>query len=218
MDTKIDLKKITLLCFDGRPEDIERSNRYREILDYMLSKIDFYAVKFFYPFDFQIDGIECIKIEQTSIGGYSRFCIRDLNKYIESEFCLIFQDDGFILNPDLWDDCFYEYDYIGAPWPLYIGWPQEGKQVGNGGFSLRSKKFLEISSNLPVSYQNEDTYILLTNRENLNKNSIKIAPLEIARNFSVEIPLDNEHNIENCFGFHSKRHLEKSLKYIKKKK
>jgi hypothetical protein len=217
MQSKLDLGKITLLCFDGRPEDLNRLSRYREILDYMLSNVNFYDVKFLSPFDFQMKGVKHIKIKETLIGGYSRFCIKELNQYVESEFCLIFQDDGFILNPSLWDDSFYDYDYIGAPWPLYIGWPQEGKQVGNGGFSLRSKKFLEVSARLPSSHTNEDTYILLTHRENLDENSIKIAPLDIARKFSVEMPLDKEHSIENCFGFHSKRNLEKALEYIKKR-
>lgn len=216
MEAKIDLKKITLLCFDGRPKNDEIVSRYHEILNFMISRMDFYDVKFLCCFDFEMEGVKTIKIQETNIGGYSRFCIKDLNSYIDSEFCLIFQDDGFILNPNLWDDTFYEYDYIGAPWPLYIGWPQEGKQVGNGGFSLRSKKFLEVSSRLPSSHLNEDTYILLTHRKNLEENSIKIAPVEVARKFSMEIPLDADHSIENCFGFHSKRHLEKSLKYIKK--
>jgi len=217
MEAKIDLKKITLLCFDGRPKNDEIVSRYHEILNFMLSRIDFYDVKFLCCFDFEMEGVKTIKIQETNIGGYSRFCIKDLNSYIDSEFCLIFQDDGFILNPDFWDDTFYEYDYIGAPWPLYIGWPQEGKQVGNGGFSLRSKKFLEVSSTLPTTTENEDTYILNQNREHLDAHGIKIAPVEVARKFSVEFELDKDHNISSCFGFHSKRYLSDSMLYINKK-
>lgn len=68
--------------------------------------------------------------------------IKELNKYIETSYVLIIQYDGFILNPDAWTDEFLEYDYIGAPW-----WYTDDCNVGNGGFSLRSKKLLEILAN-----------------------------------------------------------------------
>lgn len=42
--------------------------------------------------------------------------IKELNKYIETDYVLIVQYDGFILNPKAWMDEFLEYDYIGAPW------------------------------------------------------------------------------------------------------
>lgn len=213
---KLDLKKITLFCLDGREENQERTARYKKILNFMMSNVDFFDIKFLSPFDIEIDGIKNIKVERMNIFNYSNFCLSRLNNYIDSEFCLIFQDDGFILNPDLWDNSFYDYDYIGAPWPLYIGWPEEGKQVGNGGFSLRSKKFLQVSADLPKTTANEDTYLVCENRHILESKGLKIAPLEVARKFAIEFPLDENHNINNCFGFHAKSLLDSAIEYINK--
>ena len=54
---------------------------------------------------------------------------------------LIIQHDGFILNHKAWDNEFLNYDYIGAP-VYWMG--NKLIEVGNGGFSLRSKKLLKI--------------------------------------------------------------------------
>ncbi len=218
MEKRLDLKNVTLICFDGRPEDKNRTSRYRPILEYITSHVDFYEIKIFLNFDFVFDGVTVEKIDSTSIIEYSNFCIKKLNSHVSSDYCLIFQDDGFILNPDLWDNEFFNYDYIGAPWPLYIGWPKEGLQVGNGGFSLRSKKFLELSSRLSETTTNEDTYLIGQNRGYMENNGVKIAPLDIARKFAIEFHLDKDHTIESCFGFHGKSQLEGALKYIKEKK
>lgn len=60
-------------------------------------------------------------------------------KYIPTETFLIFQTDSMILkeNKDKIDN-FFEYDYVGAPWPETVRLLGE-MQVGNGGLSLRKK-------------------------------------------------------------------------------
>ena len=88
-----------------------------------------------------------------SIEEFSRFCIEDLNNYVDTDYVLLVQYDGFILNPKSWTYEFLKYDYIGAPRAVGMleldDFPRElnnGKWVvGNGGFCLRSKKLLEIS-------------------------------------------------------------------------
>jgi len=214
---KLDLKRITLICIDGRVIDEEKLERYRLIVDYMVKRVDFHRIIFVAMSNPNIEGVDFIKTDRMSINDYSSFCVKRLNDHIDSDFCMIFQDDGFILNPELWEDSFLDYDYIGAPWPFTLGWPVEGRQVGNGGFSLRSKKFLQISSELPDTRENEDTYILCANRDYLDSNNIRIAPLDIARKFAVEVPLDDEHNINNCFGYHAKHLVNQAIEYIKQK-
>ncbi len=214
--SKIDLKRITAVCIDGRSYDEERYKRYSIILDFFLKNINFCDVKMISTHNPKIDGISYIPINEFGISDYSKFCLHYLSDYINSDFCLLFQDDGFIINPNLWNDSFYEYDYIGSPWPLYIGWPIEGKQVGNGGFSLRSKKLLEFTKTFEeYTTENEDTYIVLTRRDDIENAGLKIAPLDIARCFSVEVPLDEDHNLNTCFGFHSKINLNEAIKKIK---
>jgi hypothetical protein len=211
---KLNLKRITPICIDGRNIDDQKLLHYQKIILYMLDNIEFNEIVFIGTRDLEIQGVRFIKIDNMSIGEYSRFCIKELDSYYSSDFCLVFQDDGFIINPRLWDDEFLEYDYIGAPWPLSIGWPKEGMQVGNGGFSLRSKKFTGVSAGLRDTTSNEDTYILLTNRETLNRENVKIAPLDLARKFAVEIAIDEKHVISECFGFHAKHLLNEAINHI----
>jgi hypothetical protein len=213
--SKINLKKITAVCIDGRPYDKERYKRYSVILNFFLTNVEFASIQMISTHDPEIEGVTYTRIKEFGISDYSRFCLHHLSDWVNSEFCLIFQDDGFILNPSLWNDSFYEYDYIGSPWPLYIGWPVEGQQVGNGGFSLRSKRLLEFTKTFTGhTTENEDTYIISAKRKDIEDEGLKIAPLEIARLFSIENSLDTEHRLDTCFGFHAKHLLNDAIKII----
>ena len=213
--SKIDLKKITAVCIDGRPHDKERYERYSVILNFFLANVEFASIQMISTYNPGIKGVSHTIIKEFGISDYSRFCLHHLSDWVNSEFCLIFQDDGFILNPSLWNDSFYEYDYIGSPWPLYIGWPVEGQQVGNGGFSLRSKRLLEFTKTFTGhTTENEDTYIISAKRKDIEDEGLKIAPLEIARLFSIENSLDPEHRLDTCFGFHAKHLLNDAIKII----
>ena len=46
-----------------------------------------------------------------SIKEYSDFMIKELDKYIDTDFALVFQYDGFVLNASAWSDDFLKYDY-----------------------------------------------------------------------------------------------------------
>lgn len=156
---------------------------------------------------------------------YSKIVLASIPDYISS-LCpsddwhlLVCQTDGFIVNPDAWDDSWLEYDYIGAPWglhPLHYIPPHpnvtEGNRVGNGGFSLRSAKLvrevkkiytymsIHMGHNLNGWWDPEDSFICRTIRPILEKQcGIKFAPLEIAEKFSVENDV-----YTGQFGFHGK--------------
>lgn len=105
---------------------------------------------------------------------------------------LVIQHDGFVLDGTSWDPLFLEYDYIGAPW-LYI----DGRNVGNGGFSLRSKKLLELTKNLVVLGP-EDECIGRLWRGSLELSGCKFAPVGVAKDFSFEL---NKPTM-STFGFH----------------
>ncbi|RJQ19460.1 MAG: hypothetical protein C4560_06075, partial [Nitrospiraceae bacterium] len=118
---------------------------------------------------------------------YSRFVIKELVKYIDTDFVLMVQYDGFILNPDAWTDEFQKYDYIGAKWH----WYNDGHNVGNGGFSLRSRRLLQALSDDSINADSveygEDSLICRTYRDLLeNKYGIKFAPEILADRFSYE--------------------------------
>ena len=151
------------------------------------------------------------------VSWYSDMCIRWLNRLCDAPFMLLWQWDGFVLNPECWSDEFMEWDYVGAPMVCpelfqkisYLeqrvpGWkrPFNGPAVGNGGFSLRSRRFLEASASLPeggVALGVEDFYLCVETRRELEGAGMRFAPLPLADRFSTERSLDN---FGRRFGFH----------------
>ncbi|OOF42549.1 hypothetical protein BKK51_12790 [Rodentibacter trehalosifermentans] len=104
---------------------------------------------------------------------YNVFVLYSLDDLIETDFALIVQNDGFVLNGNNWREEFLEYDYIGAPL-LYMGRAKENGVIEpivnwegclpyyksvpddvfigqNGGFSLRSKKLLGMPRKLDMN-------------------------------------------------------------------
>ena len=157
--------------------------------DHCRSCMQFGELKFLTHFDEPNQHIEKIP-KISSITEYSQFMIKELANYFTTDFVMVAQWDGFIWNPDLWEDCFLDYDYIGAPWPdslLTHGAPLKFN-VGNGGFSIRSKRlqdFLRDDDNI-TTHRAEDVAICQLNRAYLEKCGFTFAPKEIAERFSLE--------------------------------
>jgi hypothetical protein len=149
---------------------------------------------------------------------YQQFCIYGVNSHVHTDFAFYMQNDGFIVNPNMFDPAFFEYDYIGAPWPkgIFCRKKYNYEIVGNGGFSIRSKRLLNYCQNIPHVTLNEDTTISVRHRPSFEKLGCRFAPVELAKKFSVEMPLDDSHTIENTFGFHGKWNKEKALQLLEK--
>lgn len=126
--------------------------------------------------------------------GYSRFMLRDLAAHVATRHVLCIQWDGYVLDPAGWDPAFLDYDYIGAPWPHFA----DGMRVGNGGFSLRSRRLVEACAMLPIADEPEDVAICRTHRRLLERRGLRFAPEAVARRFAYErmTPAGGE------FGFH----------------
>ena len=172
------------------------------------------------------NSLEIIYIPKiTDLVSYSKFILSDLNNFIKTDFCMLIQSDGFILNNNLWKDDFTEYDYIGAPWPSVLqlinsdtnqiqNITLSNNRVGNGGFSLRSKKLLEVTSlidvdNLKLPTLSEDLIICHYMYNWLTSNGLRFAPLDLAIDFSFETELDqNVNSLQESFGFHGKHNLK----------
>jgi hypothetical protein len=163
---------------------------------------------------------ECSKM--TDINMYSEFIAYKLVDYVSTNFVLIVQHDGYVLHPNKWNNNFLKYDYIGAPWPPKTHFTNDGTEirVGNGGFSLRSKRFLNILNelNLPFTdnktgFYNEDGLLCLYYRKNLEEAGISFAPVEVASLFSRERWCHDSKLF--TFGFHSNR--RNIIKYLYRK-
>ena len=159
--------------------------------------------------------------EIKNYNDYNYYVIYCLHNHVETSHCLLVQPDGFVLFPDKWDDEWLKYDYIGAPWPLVkdsnIDPFGNQHQVGNGGFSLRSKKLLEVPTKVEVPWEtnnsdfywmppgvvnyHEDGNICVHNRHIFVEQGCEFAPVNVAARFS------QENRIPECegitpFGFH----------------
>lgn len=218
--TRLELPNVTAICIDGKALTLKKRANYELIVKYMTSCINFASVKLLMIEDPHIESAEFIKIDPlVSYSDFNQFCLSEPVKHVDTEFCLIFQEDGFVLNPELWNPAFLEYDYIGAPWPPLPPWPeptQIDRRVGNGGFCIRSKKLLEAVKDLKA-HNNEDTTIVITNRTQLEAAGIQIAPLDIAVDFSIERQVTSLQSLTTCFGFHEKCLMAEALHIISKK-
>ena len=107
---------------------------------------------------------------------YNLFVLYQLMYYIETDYCLIVQNDGWVLNGQNWQDAYREYDYIGAPLPILLETEADGQfflkgtdqylakqhliqtspnldEPQNGGFSLRSKRLLTMPRQLGLNVE-----------------------------------------------------------------
>lgn len=144
--------------------------------------------------------------------NYNKYVFEDLYRHVDTTHCLLMQYDSWIIHPELWEDEWLNYDYIGAPWAVkenaYIAWDSgEHVRVGNGGFSFRSKKLLEIPFKYRLSltqeqgYYNEDGNICCYHRKSFLDGGIKYAPINVAAKFSFENLIDENYGIKT-FGYH----------------
>jgi hypothetical protein len=151
----------------------------------------------------------CPKI--YDIMDFNHYVFSELGKHVQTSHMLMVQYHAWILRPELWDDTWLEYDYIGAPWPVkensYIANTGERVRVGNGGFSLRSKRLLDLPKKLGLplkqeqGYYNEDGNCCCYYRKEFLDVGIKYAPIEVAARFSYENDVPENEGIES-FGFH----------------
>jgi hypothetical protein len=154
------------------------------------------------------------------IPSMSADCNANLHRYFDTDEVLVIQNDGYPLRAGL-EEFTGRYDYVGAPFlrrtrlnQITGLWPRFA--VGNGGFSLRSKRICEMASfywtkryrRFPRDWRllREDAFycVLLPLLEKKYRRNIRIAPLDIACRFSHD-RLYGDVGAELPFGFHGAR-------------
>jgi hypothetical protein len=216
MTARLRLPTVTLLTVTA--VDLDQAHA---VLLHCASCADFGAVKMLAPMrPTRPDArVEYIDIPDIDLYGYNRFMVESLGAHVRTGHCLVVQSDGFILNPALWDDRFLDYDYVGAPWPEYVdvvGGERlrlDRNPVGNGGFSLRSQRLLELTSRLrfdelAFAHSSEDLVICHYLYEEMRAAGIRFAPPELAARFSIESPGIYGQSPDRVFGFHGRHWLE----------
>lgn len=138
------------------------------------------------------------------------------------DFIFTIQADGYPVNIEAWDDDFLNYDYIGAPFTHSRF--DSSNNVGNGGFSLRSRKLIEslydLNTHIDFNYRqldNEDVLISSVFRPHLEETyKIKFANEYLAAKFSMENLFQEDYKniwFGHSFGFHGKHNIKN---YIEK--
>lgn len=150
-------------------------------------------------------GVELVPITIDSVPAYSEFMLRGLAAHIHTDQVLVVQWDGYVLDAAQWDPAFLDCDYIGAP---LRGEPPE-RSVGNGGFSLRSRRLLQALHDPAMAVRHpEDVCICHDNRARLERDhGIRFASPELAARFAYE----RLEPTGPTFGFHGLFNLHRVL-------
>lgn len=200
----LELDNITLAIVDCL-----ESRRVEKALDFCTKNTKFGDVLFFTDLacESKYKTVPIPTVKNT--GDYVQFLTQDLIDHIKTEFVMVCQYDGFIINHQQWTDEFLEYDYIGAPWAAPF-------VVGNGGFCIRSKKCLEVFKDLYtpnfsesqpyVPEFAEDWYYCVTIRQRCEDAGVKFAPAELGVKFAVEQVVTSQ----PTFGFHGNFHVDEA--------
>ena len=154
-----------------------------------------------------LDGARNILISpKTTFQEYQMIMLKGMLEHVNTEHIIFQQWDAMAYDGTKWTDEFLNFDYIGAVWP----WEPEGRNVGNGGFSLRSRRLMEATADQRITLiDNEDAVFCKHHRALLeNEFGVKFAPTQLARQFSHEIA-EGTFQYTEGFGFHGQWNVVK---------
>lgn len=142
--------------------------------------------------------------------GWSQHFWYGVAPHIHTSHALGIQWDSWVVAPEMWQDKFLQYDYIGAPW-----WYNDGCNVGNGGFCLRSTKFMRYirknRARFPCLHAADDDLYCRKYRPWLQSEGFEWAPEIVAKDFAFEcvrVPADLR-----SFGFHAAFNFDYGCEY-----
>jgi tetratricopeptide (TPR) repeat protein len=188
----LELPGVTLCCVDTRNHALALRALKRSA-----AQIRFARTLFITDRDLVEVGIDVRVIAPLmSRDAYSEFVLRSLLAHVDTPHVLLVQWDGYVVNPAAWRAEYLDCDYIGATW----FWYDDAMRVGNGGFSLRSRKLLDaLLDPRIVLTEAEDVTICRAFRPLLERDhGIHFASEALANAFAFEAA----YPIGMPFGFH----------------
>lgn len=197
---KPDLSSVTLIVADTRCHALAKI-----ALDEITEACNFGAVvlfsndfsKLWHPYAQQV----IIDDWPTKI-EWERFIWEQAYRHVATSHAMFMEWDAGIFDPKMWTPNFLRYDYIGAPW-----WYTDGRNVGNGGFSMRSMRLMDTlarSRNVfPVKAPGDETLSRYYRPELERTRAIHFAPEDLAHQFSFEC--QRPFPTSRHFGYHAMR-------------
>lgn len=167
----------------------------KRAMEETLARVPFKHAMVFSDQDF-LPGAKHVKIEHGDMFSYCNLLLKGMLEHVETEYVIFQQWDAMVHDGSKWQDKFLTNDYIGASWP----WRPEGQNVGNGGFSLRSRKLLEELQAPHIQMDpagehgvQEDNYIGIVHRPYLESRGIVFADTQTADQFAMELSPAGHH-------------------------
>lgn len=191
-----ELPQVTVIALTGTKFD-----DHKRALDLMCKDIKFGGAKIIW--DAKIN----------SVDYWNHAIVYGLWKYVDTDFAFLFHADGYIINPDLWNSEWLNYDWCSSPWPLpqfddLISYRDPfGKiqRVGNS-VGLRSRKLLKLPTELGLEFKdyngntNEDGKFCVEWRHILEAHGCIFMPFEEAIYFGKEASLPENEGVDTfCF-------------------
>lgn len=197
---RLSLPSVTLLCADC--VDVSRAIA---VVKHCKTLADFGAVK---VLSNQQRNYPIIPIDPlTSLVMYSVWMLTECHKYIDTDHVLVVQRDGWILNPDKWEDDWLQYDYLAPVFNQY-------DIVGSGGFSMRSKRLMQaVAAMFPAWDGTEATAEQIQRQAGLYEDGViafsddlrsrfNFAPVIVGNRFAQGGNLNPANHNPQPFGFH----------------
>ena len=131
--------------------------------------------------------------------GWSRCLWQEVTPHLQTSHFLSIQWDSWVFDPDMWREEYLQHDYVGSPW-----WYKDGRNVGNGGFSMRSTRLHRFlrkhRDRFPCTTNVDDDLLCRGYRPRLEDEGFVWAPEKLATDFSFELMRPSD--ASRHFGFH----------------
>lgn len=213
----LDLSNVTLVSIDSAADHYSKSNirlaAISRIVPEIIKEIKFGDVLMINPFgknsnllDLSFQGLWDTKNPEKNIAWLNNYMIKVLPTLIKTEWYLIIQWDGFVVNTGMWKNEFLNYPFLGG-----------GHTLLNGGFSLRNTETMLKLSKINENYDTgaEDAFY---------SSFLDIPNVNNKKNTPFKIPWPDEAIInkfcfwdssitENSFGWHRHEYLSKGNIY-----
>lgn len=206
------MKNITLVAIDFQTHELTKFG-----IEQTLDHIDAKEVLIISDREILPGAKHVIREPVNGMTEYNKVMLKGVAEHINTDHTIYVQWDGMAHDKSAWTDDFLKYDYIGAPWP----WEAEGRNIGNGGFSLRSRRLLDACLDEVVEIQevdgnrlfNEDDLIGKQHRAYFeSKYNLVYPDTETAYRFSFELgqyrPSFGFHGAWNIFHFLDDRSMD----------